>query len=91
MIPSAASTSDQPENEPWVFSGGPRELPTPEEAVAFEEALRAAHARFLETALAEDGMPISAGWRGPEAQPQSPPATDRAETPALDGVANTPD
>ncbi len=56
---------------PVSAGGPPRPLPTPEEIAEFEAAMREVNARFLAAALAEDGMPISAGWRGPLAHPDA--------------------
>lgn len=61
--------------------------PTPDEIAAFELALAEARARFLAAALAEDGMPISAGWRGPEAEPKAIQPKDESPN---HGIASTP-
>lgn len=65
--------------------GGPAPPPTAEEAAAFVEALRATRARLRTVViLAEDDLPISAGWRGPDAQPKGPPPGTR-----LGGIASS--
>lgn len=74
-----------------LSTGAPLGMPpTAEEAAAFEVAFRAANARFLATALAEDGMPVAVGWRGPEVTLKTPSPTDHAESPHRDQITNSP-
>lgn len=50
-------------NEGSVGAGASeRQPPSAEEKTQFAAALAAAQDRFVNAALAEDGMPVSAGW-----------------------------
>jgi hypothetical protein len=71
-----------------ITAGGPSGPgPTPEELADFERAISEARAKFIAAALAEDGMPISAGWFGLDAEPKALPPADRTESAHLDQIA----
>lgn len=62
--------------------------PTPEQVTEFEAAMSEANERFLATALAEDGMPVSAGWRGPEVQAAPVHPVGQSHTPVASSIAS---
>lgn len=67
-----------------------RPLPTPAEEAAFDAALEAAKAPFREAALAEGGMPISAGWATGERrrlQPTPAPAASPDEAEFMEAMS----
>lgn len=74
MNSNNTQSNGMPDNDHELAVGAgawPPRMPTESEQAGFDAAMQEAQQRFLAAALAEDGMPISAGWCEPSAASSS--------------------
>lgn len=91
MINSQQISSLPPVDDGELISAGVSSDagPTAEELAAFEQAMNEARAKFIAAAMAEDGMPISAGWRGSEVERKLSLTTEQKEMLDHKQITNT--